>query len=61
MPPECLYRKYHYYNKCQYIVELIPCLFQFKLSDKIQKKVEEKIANITPEIKAYIKQIKKDN
>ena len=51
----------HYYNKYWYIVESIPRLSWFKPSNKIQKKVEEKIINMTSKIKARIKQIKKDN
>ena len=60
-PPECLCGKRHYYNKCWYIVESIPRPSWFKPSDEIRKKVEEKIANATPEIKARIEQIKKDD
>jgi len=59
-PPECLCGKRHYYNKCWYIVESIPRPSWFKPSDEIQK-VDEKIANATPEIKARIEQIKKDD
>ena len=60
-PPECLCGKRHYYNKCWYIVESIPRPSWFKPSDEIRKIVEEKIANATPEIKARIEQIKKDD
>ena len=59
--PQCLCRKRHYYNKCWYIVESNPHPSWFKPSDKIQKEVDEKIANTMLEIKAHIEQIKKDN
>ena len=59
--PQCLCGKHHYYNKCWYIVESNPRPSWFKPSDKIQKEVDEKIANATPEIKAHIEQIKKED
>ena len=59
--PQCLCGKRHYYDKCWYIVESNPRPSWFKPSDKIQKEVDEKIANATPEIKARIEQIKKDD
>ena len=58
--PRCLCGKRHYYNQCWYIAEST-CPSGWKPNDKIQKKVDDKIANATPEKKARIEQIKKDD
>jgi hypothetical protein len=56
----CLCRRRHYFNQCWYIVESTRPS-GWKPNEEIQKKVENKIANVKPKFKAYIKQIKKDD
>ena len=55
----CLCGKRHYYNQCWYIAESTRPS-GWRPNDKIQKKVDDKIANATPEKKARIEQIKDD-
>ena len=56
----CLCGKRHYFNQCWYIAESTRPS-GWKPNEEVQKKVEEKIANATPEVKARIEQIKKDD